>query len=290
MFYKGDKLVAIYPIFIQKQGIIKLAFSPPIRSYMLFLGPVIADYDSLKQSKKEIIYFEIQQELDKYIFETKGCKYARIRSSPGLYDSRPLIWAGYDVEPNYTYRINLSKGIDYVWENLDRKVRQFGINKAIKEGVTVRSGDWDDIEYIHRSLYNRFVEQGIKPNDNIKYLRTLYENFYPNNLKIFIAEYKGERCGGEIVLCYKEVVYSWVGAPKSPLVGISPNDLVHWEAIKWAFEHDFKIFDMMDIGHDPRLIPFKVKYNPDLAVWYSATKYSSFVYKMVENIFHMVRK
>ncbi len=284
MFYKGNQLVAIYPIFIQKQGTIKLALSPPSRSYMLYLGPVIADFDTMKQDKKETIFIEIQQELDKYIFETKGCKYIRIKSSPGLYDSRPLIWSGYSVVPNYTYRINLSKGLENIWENLDLRLRR-KIKKAIKEDITVGSGDWDDIEFIHRSLYNRYLEQGFQPKNYLKYLQDLFDCFYPDNLKVFIAEYKGEKCGGEIVLCYKEVVYSWVGAPKSSLVGLSPNDLVHWEAIKWASEHNFKIFDMMDSGDNPRLRFFKANYNPDLVIWYSATKYASFVYKASEKLF-----
>ena len=53
MFYKGSHLVAIYPVFIQKQGMIQVALSPPSRSYMLYLGPVIAEYELLKQDKKE---------------------------------------------------------------------------------------------------------------------------------------------------------------------------------------------------------------------------------------------
>ena len=82
MFYKGTQLVAIYPIFVKKQGPIKVALSPLSKTYMLYLGPVIADYDSLKQDKKESMYIQIQQETDKYIFDTKRCKFARIKSSP----------------------------------------------------------------------------------------------------------------------------------------------------------------------------------------------------------------
>jgi hypothetical protein len=140
MFYKGSQLVAIYPIFVTKQGPIKVAFSPPSRSYTLYLGPVIADYESLKQEKKESTYIQIQQEFDKYIFGTKGCKYARIRSSPGLYDSRPLRWSGYTVDPFYTYRIDLTKGIDTIWEQFDKSVRRM-IKQSEDEGVTVRTGD-----------------------------------------------------------------------------------------------------------------------------------------------------
>ena len=105
------------------------------------------------------MYIQVQQEADKYIFETKGCRYARIRSSPGLYDSRPLKWAGYAIDPYYTYRIDLTGGIDQVWEQFDRKLR-VEINKAVRDGVTIRPGDQNDLEFIHDSLYARYKEQG----------------------------------------------------------------------------------------------------------------------------------
>ena len=160
MLYKGTQLVAIYPLFIQKMGMVNVALSPPSRSYMLYLGPVIADYESMKQDKKESTYIRIQQEMDNYIFKTEGCGYARIRSSPGLYDSRPLRWSGYAVEPLYTYRINLTQGIDRVWEQFDRKLR-VEIHKAQREGITVRTGDRNDFEFIHDSLYLRYEKQGL---------------------------------------------------------------------------------------------------------------------------------
>jgi len=289
MFYKGIQLVAIYPLFIQKQGPIKVALSPPSRSYMLYLGPVIAEYETLKQDKKESTYIQIQQEMDKVIFETKGCKYARIRSSPGLYDSRPLRWSGYTVEPFYTYRIDLTKGIDHVWEQFDRKLR-VDINKAVREGVTVRIGNEDDLVYIHDMLFKRYIEQGFKPVNYKKFLREIYKQFYPDNLKIFVAEYKGQIVGGTLNLCFKNIMYLWVGIPKTDLVGISANDLIQWEAIKWAHSQEFMLYEEMDAGDDPRLRHFKAKYNPDLVIWYSATKYSSSVYKAGEKLFNIIKK
>ena len=289
MFYKGNQLVAIYPIFITKKGMIKIALSPPSRSYMLYLGPILAEYDSLKQNKKETNYLQVQEELDNYIFKINGCKYARIRTSPGLYDSRPLRWSGYTVDPLYTYRIDLTKGIDYVWEQFERKLRGM-ITKSLKEGVTVRLGDKEDLEFIHTLLYNRYTQQGIQPTDYKNYLLDIYQQFSPENLKIFIAEYQGERISGTLNLCWKDVMYLWVGVPKIELSGVSPNDMINWEAIKWAHMNGFHYYDEMDSGDDPRLRHFKSKYNPDLAIWYSATKYSSFFYKVSENLFNIIRK
>ena len=122
--------------------------------------------------------------MDNYIFKKKGCKYARIRSSPGLYDSRPLRWSGYTVEPLYTYRIDLTQGIEYVWEQFDRKLR-VDINKAVREGVTVRPGDKDDLEFIHDSLYNRYIKQGISPINYKKFLQDHLSKILPGKPEDF---------------------------------------------------------------------------------------------------------
>jgi hypothetical protein len=289
MFYKGTQIIAIYPLFIQKQGTIKVALSPPSRSYMLYLGPVIADYEVLKQDKKESTYIQIQEDVDNFIFKIKGCKYARIRSSPGLYDSRPLRWAGYTVDPFYTYRIDLTKGIDYIWEQFDRKLR-VEINRAVREGVTVRIGDREDLVFIHEMLFKRYIEQGLKAFNYEKFLLDIYEKFHPDNLKIFVAEYNGRRIGGTLNLCFKNIMYLWVGIPKTEIAGISANDLIQWEAIKWAQANGLEYYEEMDAGDDPRLRYFKSKYNPDLVIWYSATKYSSAVYKAGEKFFNIIRK
>ena len=289
LIHKGTILVALYPVFLQKKGFFNVALSGPSHAYLLYLGPVIVDYELLKQDKKEGLFIQIQEEVDKFIFEKNKCIYSRIRTSPGILDSRPLRWAGYQIDPLYTYRIPLINGEKSVWEKFDKKLR-VNISKAIKEGVMIKSGDWEDLEFIHRSLFNRFLEQGVKSPDFTKYLRTLYECFYPDNLKIFIAEYKEERVGGIITLCYNDVMYHWVGSSKSSHEGIYPNDLVQWEAIKWAIDHGFKIYEIMDAGDNPRLRYFKSKWNPDLVIWYSATKHSSAVYKIGDSIFNMLQK
>jgi lipid II:glycine glycyltransferase (peptidoglycan interpeptide bridge formation enzyme) len=288
LVYKGTQLIALYPVFLQKKGFFTLAFSPPPGAYMLYLGPVIIDYESLKQDKKESVFIQIQEEIDKYLFGKNKCILSRIRTPPGLLDSRPLRWSGYRIEPLYTYRIPLAAGTKIVWENLDRKLR-VDINKAVREGVTVRAGDWEDLEFIHTALFNRYLAQGFKPNDYTKYLRSLYNCFYPDNLKIFVAEYKGERAGGIITLCYHNVMFHWVGVPKSSLVGISANDLVQWEAIKWAADHDFKQYEIMDSGDVPQFRQFKAKWNPELIIWYSATRYSSFIYSFGAELLRIIQ-
>lgn len=288
MAYQGTNIIGIYPIFLKKKGFINLALSPPPKAYLLYLGPVIANYENLKQDKKESIFIKFQNEVDRYLFSQLNCKYVRIRSSPGLFDSRPFRWSGYNVEPLYTYRINLTNGSDHVWENFDRQLR-VTINKTIREGVIVENGNKEDLEFIHSLLSRRYIEQGLKPSDYKKFLLELYDEFYPTSIRIYIAKYKGEKVGGTISLCYKDIMYLWVGVPKTDLKGISPNDLIQWESIKWACENGFKYYEEMDAGDDPRLRYFKSKYNPELVIWYSAVKYSSLSYKIITNIREIIK-
>lgn len=289
VFFKGKQLVAVCPIFISNKGPIKIALSPPSRSYMIYLGPVLADYTSLKMDKKERNYLQVQEELDNYIFNKNRCKYARIRTSPGLFDSRPLLWTGYNVDPAYTYRIDVTKGLENIWGQFEGKLR-VKIKKSIKEGVTVRLGDKGDLEFIHNLLNQRYLQQGYKPNDYKKYISEIFQQFYPENLKIFIAEYKGNRVSGALFLCWKQGLYLWVGVPKTELSGISPNDVINWEAIKWASAKKIQYYEEMDSGEDPRLTHFKSKYNPDLVIWYSAEKYSSPLYKAGDTISRILKR
>jgi hypothetical protein len=281
MAYKGTELVAIFPFFVRNHAFFKLAFSPPPGAYLLYLGPLFPGYEYLKQDKKEGIYFELLKEIDTLIFKKLGCSFSRISSSPRLIDSRAFYWQNYSVSPYYTYRIPLSEGVDHVQAQFDRKLRG-DIKKAIREGVTVKMGERKDLAIIHQSISQRFLDQGFTPKNHLPYLLDLYDAFSPENLKIFLAEYKEQIIGGMIALKYKDIAFLWVGVPKSKIPGISPNDLVQWEGIQWACKNGCSYYEEMDSGDDSRLTSYKAKYNPNLEIWFSATKYSSKIFKIAD--------
>jgi lipid II:glycine glycyltransferase (peptidoglycan interpeptide bridge formation enzyme) len=278
--YKGTEPIGVYPLFLVKKSGIKLVFSPPSNALLLYMGPAFVNFDKMKQSRKESLFTEFQTDVDEFIKSELKANYVRIRTAPGLVDSRPLRWNGYEVEPLYTYMIDLTKGVDYAWNGLNRKLRT-SIERSKREGVEVKMGDKEDLEFIRVSLYRRFEKQGLRPQKEYykNYLSELFNAFYPENMKIFVANYKGEKVGGLVVLYYKEWSALWIGIPKTELKGIYPNDLAQWEAIKWSCEHGFKYYEEMDAGDDPRLRHFKAKFNPESAIWFSAVKYSSPIFK-----------
>lgn len=280
---KGTTPIGIFPLFYQKKFLVKTVFSPPPQVAVPYLGPALVDYDKLKQDKKESIFIEFQKRVDEFIFSEIKPNYTLISSPLGLLDSRPFKWTGYLIEPMYNYLIDLSEGVDHVWYGFQKQLR-IDTKKTERKGVHVEEGFKEELEILYESLSDRYEEQNrILPLPK-KYLLNLYYSFHPQNLRIFVAKYQAEVVGGLIALCYKDKLSLWVGIPKTNLGGVYPNDLVQWEAIKWACEHDLKYYELMG-GNTLRLCHYKSKYNPDLSIYFSARKYSSIMSKLAETAY-----
>ena len=281
----GDTPIGVYPIFLQKRWINKSVLSPVEGALFLYLGPALADYDKLKQNKKESLSTEFQREINEFVESKLKYDYIRIMTPPGLIDSRPFLWTGYNVKPYYTYTLDISN-TESVWKSFNSQVR-INIRKTKKMGVIIKEGSKNELELIRMSLGERFIQwkKGYKD-----YLNDIFSSFYPENLRIFVGSYNKETVGGLILLCYKDKVYLWIGLPKTNQKGIFPNDLVLWESIKWASENGYKEYELMDAGNLPSLRKFKSKFNPQLSVWYSAEKYASPIHYIIEKSYRFCQR
>ena len=281
--FKGTTHIANYPIFFRQKGFLKVALSPPHIPDVLYLGPVLSHYESYRQYKKEEYLMGMQSEIDRFLFSKLGCNYVNLRTAPGLMDSRHLRWAGYDIEPFYTYRIDLNENLENLWRGLRRSVRQ-NIKYVQDMGITIESGDEDDLSFIHTEIRKRFDEQGKNRVDNYGYLKDVFHEYNGRNLDISVAKYHGEIVSGVIHLNYNGTMYQWVGLPRAEVEGVSPNDLLAWEGIRRAHDQGMRYYEIMDGGDNPRLRRFKSKFNPELSIWYSAEKYSHPLYRMARRL------
>lgn len=285
--FKGTSHIANYPLFIKQKGCLKFGLSPTSNTYSLYLGPVLQNYDSYVQKRKEDYLVGIQSEIDRFLFSHLKCNYVRLRTTPGIADSRPLIWAGYRVVPNYTYRLDLNKSLDDIWEHLHKTIRT-NIKSAQKKGIVIEEGKKTDILYLESELKRRFIAQGKNRTEFSAFLSDIYDEYNGRNLEISVAKYHGKTVSGVIHLQYNGIVYQWVGVPKSKMAGLSPNELLVWESIISAHEMGQKYYEFMDGGFDPRLRKFKSKFNPDTCIWYSAEKYSHPIYEVARNIYEKI--
>lgn len=285
---KGTTPIGVYPLFFQKRFFLKTVFSPPPHCAVPYLGPLILDYDKLKQSKKESLFIDFQKAVDDFISSELRAHYVSIATPPGLDDSRPLRWANYGIRPMYNYLLDIGQGTDYVWNQVNKKLRQ-DINRTGKKGVVVVGGSKEDIKFVYDSLSARYEKQEKIVTTPKEYLMDIFDSFHPNNLKIFIARYQDELVGGMIDIYYNNKVTSWIGNSKTDITGLAVNDLVQWSAIEHACMQGFKHYE--EVGaNTPRLIQYKSKFNPELSLYFIARKYSSFMPRCFESVYHQIIK
>lgn len=184
------------------------------------------------------------------------------------------------MKPRFNYIIDLGKGIDCLWKQFKGSLRK-KINTAEEKGVSVEEGSKKDLEYIYKYYYETFESQGLGINFSKEYLFDVYDAFYPHNLKVFVARYQGEFASGMIATCFRNIFSDWRSCVFPDLKTIPSNDLLHWETMKWAINNGFKYYEIT-WANTPRLNPFKSKYNPDLSIYFSATKHTSFLSKLID--------
>lgn len=283
---KGSTPIGILPLFFQKKGPLRMVFSPPPHVALFYLGPVLAGEDTLKQKNQEFNYFEFQKKremnyiefqksVDTFIKNDLKAQYISISLSPALQDPRPFVWSGYSVELNFDYIIDLSIGLDSLLQTLDKRGRQ-NLSRAKKRGMSIEIGGKIEYEKILDLMDIRYAQQGKNVMESREYFLDLYDA-YNNSMKIFVAKVDGEVVTGSIDLQYRDTHYSWIGNPKpNNHLSPSPNDLLIWESVRYAYEQGFRYYITMNAAGDKRLHSYYAsKFDPDLKVHFTVKKHSN---------------
>jgi hypothetical protein len=283
LFIEKGNPIGIFPVLFFRHPVLNICYSPPSNmGTTTYLGPLFLDINTMKPEKQQILTNDVLKEMDRFIKKTLHSKYVQINTPPGFEDCRAFKWRGYNVEPRYTYYIDLTVGTDVIWKAFNRSLRYY-IEKARKEGITVTHGNKDDLFYIYDLLEERNRTPASK-----EYLSDIYDTFFPDQIKIFIAKTDSKRLSGIITIIYKDTVSFWVGAPSCSYKGLSPNELVLWESIRWAAETGYKTFEI--IGADEySLFPFKRKFNGKVIPYFHITWFSPGL-KFLSSIYHSLKK
>ncbi len=278
---KDDIPIGVFPLFYQRKGPFRLVFSPPPSTVLFYLGPVIAEYDKMKQEKREKTFIEFYLNVDNFIKNELNAHYVSISLAPGLQDPRPFLWSGYSIEPQYDYVIDLNRGADLLLQDINKKQRQ-NLTRAKKRGITVETGGRDEYEEILNLMDIRYRHQGKTVSSSRKYLLDIYDA-YKDNIKVFVAKLNEEILTGTIDFQYKDTHYSWIGNPKPKIqISPSPNDLVIWESVRFAQEKGMNYYVTMNAAGNRRLHSYYAsKYNPDLKVHFSL-KRTSYIMNLLE--------
>lgn len=269
--YLGDQIIAAIPFFYYKNFFFKTLSSPIFSAMIQNLGPIFPDYDILKQDKREFYFREFQKELDNYIIKNIHPDSITITTAPNLLDARPYIWNNYSVTPKYNYIKNI-ENLDEIWGGFKKQLRK-SIEGAKNAGIVIEEGNINDYHFIIKLLSRRLDDQELAFPTSNDYLIDVFNSFYPENLKIFVARINNEPITGIIVLAYNDRLSIWVGATQIGLKGIYPVDLLQWKIIEWGNKHGYKYCEILG-ANMPSISYFKSRYNFDLDIYYEVKKES----------------
>lgn len=284
--YRGNEIIAAIPFFYYEKYLFKWLSSPSPFAMIQNLGPIIPNYYSLKQDKREFYFREFQEELDNYVYSKIKPHAVTITTSPNLIDMRPYVWTNYQVTPRYNY-VKAIENLDLIWSGFKKQLRK-NIGNAEKNGVEFEEGDLNSYKFIVESLSMRLEEQELELPVSNEYMMDLYHTFYPTNLRVFISKYKGKQVSGIITTTYKNRISIWVGATQAELKGIYPVDHLQWKIIEWANKNGLRYCEILGANY-PSISYFKSRYNFDLNPYYSVEKKSSLV-KIAEGIYKWMKK
>jgi predicted N-acyltransferase len=281
LLIEKDLPVGIFPLFFFKKRIFNFSYSPPPNMEIPYLGPLFPDIETMNDEKKQILIIDFQKAIDQFIKKDLKSTYILVNAPPGFENSRSFTWGGYRTIPRHTFYINLHDGKEKIWDNFSKTLKQ-DINKVKKKGIYIDIGSKKDVEFIYGLLKKRN-----RIHSNKEYILEIFDTFASKNLTVFIAKHENEPLSGGITICYKNKVSFWVGTPRLSYDGTSPNTYIYWEAINWAIENGYEIFEIM--GADENTFPFKRKFKGKLIPYYHM-KWFSPSFKLLSSLYYSLKK
>lgn len=178
------------------------------------------------------------------------CKYLEIRM---LKPSLPNLLVN---DYFSTYILELAEP-QVVWKKLHPKGVRWAINKAIKDGVTIR------LENTTKGL-NAF--DGLNQQTKKKLGVPAHPSYFLKNIvdklgeytNIYLADAQGRTIAGLVALNYKDTVCYAYGASDAKYLNYHPNDLLIWQTIQECCNARYRYFDFGKTSPDDEgLVRFK---------------------------------
>ncbi len=232
---RGQEVVAIMPIFIEKKYIFKYITQPILTQFMgvYIKYPKNQKYEKRLHYQKEIIY-EIIDRLPKF-------DYFNIYFDSSFTNWLPFMWKGFKQTTHYTYVIE-DNNLDSIYNNFSKRVRK-EINRALKNGVEII--DSDNIEAFYEINKITFKKQNIEIPYSFEYVKNLYETAKENSAAIMKFAIKDGKILS-VLLAFNDSkrVYSILGSSNRDLELYGSEYLLDWHmiqaAIKRGLVYDFE--------------------------------------------------
>ncbi len=139
------------------------------------------------------------------------------------------------------------------WRRHLRKSTQTQVKRAIKRGVTIRTGTEADLPLFFDLMVETCRRQGASPNPpSLEALRLLWSTFdVEGKIRMTFAECEGEVLSGILCLRFGNRMTAWKKGWNSKRTNLHPNALLTFESIEWAERSGCALYD--HVGMDPAI-------------------------------------
>ena len=166
------------------------------------------------------------------------------------------------VEEASRFILNLDAE-EKIWGSIDKQKRK-AVRKAEEMGVEVRDIGYNEVSNVYR-LYSHDMKKFGVPAFPIKYFDNLWVYMIQNGLGKALGAYiDGTLIAALLGFTYKDRVHITISVSKKGYLDYRPNDILHWEFIKWAIQEGYKIFDFGHVKKGTGHFDFKEKWNTEL--------------------------
>ena len=138
----------------------------------------------------------------------------------------------------FTFVLPLNKKIDELWADVGKNRKKM-IRKAERNDIQIiEATNGTDLNIFYQ-LYQKTMKRLGSPPQPYQFFARMWDIFYPQNLRIFLATYEGKYIAGKLFLLHKDVIYQVYGCSLREYLNLAPNDLLQWHIIKWGNENKF---------------------------------------------------
>lgn len=273
--FRAGRLVGVFPLFIKRYGILKVAASPFVVEDTPYMGPVVDSY----------LFPETIRALNGFAAVNR-IHYTRLIAQ-GYYPPSDEERTAF-VE-KHTHLLDLTLDETELWRRFEGRCRT-AIRKAEKSGIGVRIADERSFVETYYSVLDRLYQrQHTTPPNSKPFYLALWDNFSRDNLIFLTAEFKGECIAGAIMALDKNRMYYLNGASRHEYNHLAPNNLIQWAAIRLARQKGAKSYDFVGSDLD-RLAKFKRSFGGVLTPYTCIEKASSPWIDSIRNRYPQIKR
>ena len=268
--FKGQEPAGLFPVFTVSKGPVTAAYSPPPGLNVYNLGPVQLNAGKLKRRKRDRRHRRFIEAAIEWVEQRETPQYWNFRTTLDYEDSRPFNWNDYDVEPRYTYVVDLDATPDELMQRFSSDLRR-NLRKEYDVEYEITEGGPRAIEQIVEMTRERHREQDESFPVTGAYVRELADRLPEGTIRPYVCRIDGELAGGLIDVESEDTAGAWIANGKTD-APIPVNDLLEWRVCLDAMDRGLTAFDLMGANHE-RIYSYKAKFAPTLVQYFSVKKW-----------------